>query len=89
VFIFEYYFTSKSFDAVREAFSNAYPDKDVPNKTTIHRLVTKFRWTFVFENVVGIFSICCKAILTNQNSIKKTRFSGYINVTKVYKYCCS
>jgi hypothetical protein len=33
----------KSFDAVREAFSNAYPVKDVPSKTTIHRLVTTFR----------------------------------------------
>jgi hypothetical protein len=32
VFILEHYFASKSFAAVREAFSNAYPDKDVPNK---------------------------------------------------------
>jgi hypothetical protein len=45
VFILEHYFASKSFAAVREAFSNAYPDKEVPNKTTIHRLVTKFRDT--------------------------------------------
>jgi hypothetical protein len=37
VFILEYHFASKSFAAaVREAFSNAYPDKEVPNKTTIH-----------------------------------------------------
>jgi hypothetical protein len=42
VFIPEHYFASKSFAAVREAFSSAYPDKKVPNKTTIHRLVTKF-----------------------------------------------
>jgi hypothetical protein len=42
VFILEHYFASKSFAAVREAFSNAHPDKEVPNKTTIHRLVTKF-----------------------------------------------
>jgi hypothetical protein len=41
----ELYFASKSFAAVREAFSNAYPDKEVPNKTTVHRLVTKFRDT--------------------------------------------
>jgi hypothetical protein len=40
-FILEHYFASKSFAAVREAFSNAYPDKEVPNKTTIQRLVTK------------------------------------------------
>jgi hypothetical protein len=31
VFILEHYFASKSFSAVRETFSNAYPDKEVPN----------------------------------------------------------
>jgi hypothetical protein len=41
VFIFEHYFASKSFTAVREAFSNAYSDKEVPNKT-MNQLVTKF-----------------------------------------------
>jgi hypothetical protein len=45
MFILEHYLTSKSFAAVREAFSNAYLDKEVLNKTTIHRLVTKFRET--------------------------------------------
>jgi hypothetical protein len=45
VFILEHYFASKSFAAVREAFSNEYPDKGVPNKTTIHRLVIIFRDT--------------------------------------------
>jgi hypothetical protein len=45
VFILEQYFAPKSFAAVREAFSNAYPDKEVPNKTTVHRLVTQFRNT--------------------------------------------
>jgi hypothetical protein len=46
VFILEHYFASKSFAAVREAFSNSYPDKEVPNKTTtIHLLVTKSRDT--------------------------------------------
>jgi hypothetical protein len=43
VFILEHYFASKSSAAVREEFSNAYADKEVPNKTTIHRLATKFR----------------------------------------------
>jgi hypothetical protein len=43
MFILEHYFTSKSFAAVREAFSNAYRDKEVPNKTTMHRLVPKLR----------------------------------------------
>jgi hypothetical protein len=45
VFVLEHYFASKSFAAVREAFSNAYPDKKVPNKTTIHRAFTEFRDT--------------------------------------------
>jgi hypothetical protein len=43
VFVLEHYFASKSFAAVREAFSNAYPDKEVPNKTTLQLLGTKFR----------------------------------------------
>jgi hypothetical protein len=45
VFILEHCFVSKSFAAVREAIDHAYPDKEVPNKTTIHWLVTKFRDT--------------------------------------------
>jgi hypothetical protein len=45
VFILEHYFTFKSFVAVRQVFSNAYPDKEVPNKTAKHGLVTKFRDT--------------------------------------------
>jgi hypothetical protein len=43
VFIHEHHFASKSFAAVREAFSNAYLDKEVLNKTTVHRLVTQFQ----------------------------------------------
>jgi hypothetical protein len=39
VFILEHHFASKSFAAVREAVSSACPEKGVPNKTTIHRLV--------------------------------------------------
>jgi hypothetical protein len=45
MFILEHYFASKSFAAVREAFINAYSDRKVPYKITIHRLVTKFRDT--------------------------------------------
>jgi hypothetical protein len=45
VFILERYFASKSFAAVREVFSNAYTDKEVPNKIIIHRLVTTFQDT--------------------------------------------
>jgi hypothetical protein len=36
---------TKIFRAVREAFNNGYPDKEVSNKTTIHRLITTFRDT--------------------------------------------
>jgi hypothetical protein len=43
VFILEHYFSSKSFAAVREAFSNVCPDKEVQNEATIHRLVRTFR----------------------------------------------
>jgi hypothetical protein len=43
MFILEHYcFALKSFDAVRVAFSNSYPDKKVRNKRKIRRLVTKF-----------------------------------------------
>jgi hypothetical protein len=38
----------KSSAAVRDAFSNAYPDKEVPNKTTIHQVVPTFQDTEVF-----------------------------------------
>jgi hypothetical protein len=41
VVIREHYFSSKLFAAVREASSNAYPDKEVPNKITIYRMLTK------------------------------------------------
>jgi hypothetical protein len=55
VFILEHYFSSTSFAAVREAFSNAYPDKEVPNKTTIHRLVATFRVDFCLREGGGNF----------------------------------
>jgi hypothetical protein len=71
VFILEHYFASKSFAAVHEAFSNAYPDKEVPNKTTVHRLVIfrvdaclrKRWWTFSGSDVKLFF----KFFLTNKN----------------------
>jgi hypothetical protein len=48
VFILEYYFASKPFSALCEAIINAYPDKNVPDKTTVHWLETKFRVTWSF-----------------------------------------
>jgi len=41
VFILEHHFASTSFASARVAFSNAYPEKEVPNKTIVHRLITK------------------------------------------------
>jgi hypothetical protein len=41
-FILENYFIPKLFTSVHETFSNAYPGKEVPNKTTIHHLLTAF-----------------------------------------------
>jgi hypothetical protein len=38
VFSPQHYFSFKSSAAVREAFSKACPDKEVSNKTAIHRL---------------------------------------------------
>jgi hypothetical protein len=42
VYILEHYVASKLFAAVPEAFTNACPDKEVPDKT-IHQLLTQFR----------------------------------------------
>jgi hypothetical protein len=57
VFILKHYFTSKLSAAVREAFSNAYPDKEVLNMTTIHQLVTKFWDTRSAYNTTGQTSV--------------------------------
>lgn len=45
VFILEHNFAWKSFTAASEAFSSAYCDKELSNKTTIHRLLTEVRGT--------------------------------------------
>jgi hypothetical protein len=61
VFILEHDFASKSFTAVREAFSNAHPDREVQNKTTAYTdWQQHFRWMLVFEKMVDIH---CKAVL--------------------------
>jgi hypothetical protein len=72
VFILEHYFASKSSAAVREAFSNAYPDKEVPNKT-IFRRVNKFRDTG---------SVCgdkCSLSYKNSWNYSRTDFKQRIN----------
>jgi hypothetical protein len=57
VFILAHYFAYKSFAAVREAFNNAYPDKEVPFKTTIYRMVTAFWKTG---------SVCLRQVLSKR-----------------------
>jgi hypothetical protein len=76
---------------VREAFSSAYPDKKVLNKTTIHRRITKFPDTSVcvysrrwLTSAVKLF---CKFFLTKNKNKQKNLFRD-IYVTTAYK-CCS
>jgi hypothetical protein len=47
--ILKLYFTSKSSGTACEAFSNACPDKEIPNKTKINRMVTHFWDTGVYN----------------------------------------
>jgi hypothetical protein len=54
VSILEHYFASKSSAAVRKAFSNAYPDKEVLTKTA-HRMVTTWNGIRIF----GRSSLLC------------------------------
>jgi DNA-binding IclR family transcriptional regulator len=45
VFLLENCTALKSFAAIPEEFSCAHPDEELPNKTTVHRLVTTFQET--------------------------------------------
>jgi hypothetical protein len=54
VSILEHYFASKSFASFREVFSNAFPDKEVPNMTTTHGLI-KFRANICLLKICGYF----------------------------------
>jgi hypothetical protein len=67
VFILEHYLASKSFAAVREAFSNVYPDNEVWNKTTTHRLVTKIRDT-------GSVCVCSRRWYTSAVNLSSSFF---------------
>jgi hypothetical protein len=63
VFILEHYFASKSFSADREAFSNAYADKEVPNKTPTGNkilggcLSLRRWWTFSASAIKGVLEV--------------------------------
>jgi hypothetical protein len=83
VFILEHYFASKSFAAVCEAFSNAYSDKEVPNKTTLHRLVTTFRDTGNMSDVGQCWQVRRSATL--KKHYKLTRLPCYTVVNKAFK----
>jgi hypothetical protein len=70
VFIFEHYFASKSFAALREVFSNTYPGKNVTNKTTTRQLVTKFR------DIVMCFSVATARRATELLKLRPYRFQS-------------
>jgi hypothetical protein len=60
VSIFEHYIASKSFAAVREAFNNTYPDKEVPNKTEY----TDWQQNFETQEV----SVCDKCLSSGKTA---------------------
>jgi hypothetical protein len=45
VFILERYFPTRSYAECQNAFRNSFPDSVVPNKSTVQRLVERFRET--------------------------------------------
>jgi hypothetical protein len=45
VFILEHYFSTWSYGDCQNAFRNSFPDSVVPNKSTIQRLIKRFRET--------------------------------------------
>jgi hypothetical protein len=45
VFILEHYFCNRSYAESQNAFRKSFPDSVVPNKSTIQRLVKRFRET--------------------------------------------
>jgi transposase len=52
-FILEHYFRTLSYAKVIEKFRDKFTDASLPNKTSIYRLVKKFRTTFSLENDKG------------------------------------
>jgi hypothetical protein len=84
VFIPENYFASKTLGDVREAFKNAYPDKEVPNKTTMHRLVTQKVHDCLRDgggHFLHLLKAVLKFFLSNKN--QAARLSCYIYATKI------
>jgi hypothetical protein len=79
VFVSEHYFA-----AVRESFSNAYPDKE--------GLVTTFRDTVSVgdrKHVQRRTVLTGETLRNGEDTLKITRLSCCIDVTKAYRYCWS
>jgi hypothetical protein len=64
VFVPEHYFTYKSLAGVRETFGKAYPGKEVPFKTPIHRLESE---------LLEAGSVCgrCQIVLTVRRASRR------------------
>jgi transposase len=45
VFILEHYFSTRSYGECQNALRNSFPDSVVPSKSTIQRLIVRFRET--------------------------------------------
>jgi hypothetical protein len=70
VFILAHYFATKSFAAVHEAFSNAFPDEEVLNMITVtgNKISGHGKCPCVFKKVVDItINLFFKFLLTNKN----------------------
>jgi hypothetical protein len=65
----QHHFASKSSAAVRETLSKAHPETEVPDKNFGTREVLMG----IYENLVGIFSVCCKGLLFGSSQQPKTK----------------
>jgi hypothetical protein len=53
VFIVEHYLASRSYLTYQKEFRDTFPDSPVPNKSTISRLVNRFRDTGTLRRVAS------------------------------------
>lgn len=94
VFILERYFASKLFAALRGAFNNLYPNKNVPNKTRIHRLVKKnFGTPDVFVTIAEITAVPISVSVSDnrirlQDSNTASVFVVVCAKAFIYSRCC-
>jgi hypothetical protein len=94
VFTLENYFASKLFVAVRETLRKAYTDKEVPHKTTIHRLVARFRLTgSVYSDKRSSSDKTAEvtAVVISSNGIRPQAFNTAIGFVVVFvkEFICS